>query len=255
MKPRCSTLLLLLPAWLGCSAGLPQFPLDPGGGEAAESEFLDLDRELASPLAPIDLGAAAVQVAEPLKDQERIQAQPIRSTGPVPLSIEGTFVPSGWMGDAENPGGPLKYEVCRSPVASQPTCEKWIYSPPVSGEIGWIAVAYQAPSNNWGMKKGIDLAGKGFRQLSFLARGERGGERIVVGSGGHTSAGAAHPASYEATIGVITLEQAWKRFDIPLDGDLSNTCCVLSFTINRAMAPSGCTVYLDDIELRGPSEQ
>ena len=239
-------------ALLGCS----NRPAAAPSKAATFPDVLDLDRELSDPFIPLE-------PEKPAREDRRRPTPPAPTpaaprTGPIPFAAEGTFSRSGWMGDAENPTGPLKYELCRSSPSSEPTCDKWIYGPPTPGEMGWIAVAYQGPKpNNWGNFRGADLHGKGYTRLTFMARGEQGGERVVVTSGGHTPAGAQFPASYEATLGMITLERTWKAFDLefPSDTDLSNICSIFSFSINRSMAPEGCVIYFDDIVLCGDTDQ
>lgn len=176
--------------------------------------------------------------------------QPQPKPAPNRLSIEGAFACSGWMGDAEHVDGPLAYEVSDNSPYRGPTCDKWTYAPPGDrSELRWIAVAYQGPQEyNWGQQRGVDLSGRNYTKLTFMARGSMGGERIFVRSGGCTRHDAPYPASYEATLGIIELQPSWRRYEIPLDGcNLFNVCSAFSFTINRSMAPRGCTFYLDEI--------
>lgn len=175
--------------------------------------------------------------------------------------IEGTFNCSGWMGDAAEPNAAvslLKRSISSQSPATAPNCERWEYLPPTGWERqGWIGVAWQGPQpNNWGQVKGLDFSSRGFTRLTFLARGERGGESLAVRSGGCTAPGALYPASHDQTLGMIVLKPTWERFVIPLQGcDLSNTCSVFSFTVNRTMAPEGCVFYLDEIALEGDDGQ
>ena len=243
---------------VGCTLGPSQEKRETLGSKA-----LDM-RQPADPFAGIRTYSPETEPQSPneLSTDRGIgkqDAAPSRHFSPVkPFLTEGTFVPSGWMGDAEQPSGPLKHELCSVGAYSFPSCDKWLYAPPSEyGELGWVAVAYQGPTaNNWGSEKGMDLSGRRFTRLTFMARGERGGERLLVKSGGCTAPGAAYPASFKATIGLIVLDANWVQYEIPLvDCDLSNTCSILSFTISRGMAPNGCTFYLDDIVLRGPETQ
>jgi hypothetical protein len=245
------TCFLTLPLWLAILAGCTNRPLP----KLVEHDVLDLERELAD----------FKRSNENRLIDEQLHARPLaaamssaKRSDPKPLPVEGTWYCSGWMGDAENPAGRLKYELCRNSYYSEPTCDKWIYLPPASGELGWVAVAYQGPkTSNWGKFKGIDLSGRGYTRLTFMARGERGGERIVVTSGGHTNAGEPFPASYELTLGMISLEKSWTRYELefPAATDLSNICSIFAFSINRAMAPDGCTFYLDDMVIRGNANE
>jgi hypothetical protein len=213
---------------------------------------LDQNDDLLAALEKYKLERDKSDAAHP-RDTQQIQLE----SAVAPFIAEGTFVPSGWMGDAAHLGM-LRYELCGTAPCSDPTCDKWVYLPPSeSSELGWVAVAYQGPTaNNWGSEKGMDFSGRGFTRLTFMARGEHGGERVVVKSGGCTSAAAPFPASYEVTIGTIVLSSGWTQFEIPLDKcDLSNTCALFAFTISRSMAPQGSTIYVDDLALRAPPER
>jgi hypothetical protein len=170
-----------------------------------------------------------------------------------PLPLEGSWVPSGWMGDATT-GGTLEFRVCEEDFHSPPTCEEWSYDPS-KGRLGWASVAYQFPENNWGFQKGKDLSQEGFTQLTFFAKGKEGGERILVKSGGHTSSNAAFPASYECSNGVITLTARWQKYSMPLrNADMVNTTAAFVFVVSRQLCPQGCVFYLDDIAFRGPDD-
>jgi hypothetical protein len=180
---------------------------------------------------------------------------PARQRKVEPLPIDGIWVPSGWMGDGEVPGGALEFNVSTKDPHSPPTCDGWRYDPS-RGTLGWAAVAYQL-ENNWGSAKGQDLSRKGFTRITFFARGKNGdgNERLIFKSGGHTARNAAFPASYESTSGAITLSKTWEQFSISLvDLDLSNTATAFAFAVNRQLCPYGCEFYLDDITFCGPDK-
>jgi hypothetical protein len=180
-------------------------------------------------------------------------AEPPRALSPRPLSLEGLWVPSGWMGDGETPGA-LAYRLCEEGAHSPPTCEEWSYDP-ARGSLGWAAVAYQCPENNWGSRKGQDLSRRGFTRLTFFARGKEGGERVLFKSGGHTHPGAPFPASYACSLGTITLTKTWREYSISLEGeDLSNVPAALVCVVSTQLCPHGCVFYLDDIAFRGPED-
>jgi hypothetical protein len=164
--------------------------------------------------------------------------------------IDGNFVPSGWMGDAEAPNGPLSYRVSSENPASPPSCEEWTYDP-ARGVLGWAAVAYQFPGGNWGDRRGMDLSVRGFTRLCFRARSAGGYPTLVVRAGGHTKPGASHPASFETDAVVIHLRPEWTSYEIPLDGDLSNVVTALVFSVRRADCDSKVTFCIDDIAFRG----
>lgn len=195
----------------------------------------------------------------PVVVRNRRKCKASRSNDIRPLVIDALFPPNAWMGCAAVPGGPVRREVCRDGAYSAPSCEKWRYQPTNRrGEVPWFSIAYTYPpdmNGNFGSRKGMDLRGRGFTRLTFMAKGARGGERLIVRSGGGTSHNARFPASHDTTIGVITLEKRWRRYEIPLGRNVSlkNVVSVISFTGTRAMTPAdGMTWYIDDIMFRGP---
>jgi hypothetical protein len=161
------------------------------------------------------------------------------------VDVSRDFFPSGWMGDGEL--GTRFVEVdpaCQSKPHSLPTCYRCAYKP--GGPKGWTAVAWQYPENNWGSKLGRDLTGR--RRISFWIRGETGNEVVTIKAGGHTSFGAAHPASFQAPEQAIRLTKEWKQYQIPLTGmNLSNVPCAFVWVATSSDNPQGCTFYLDDI--------
>ena len=159
------------------------------------------------------------------------------------LDVSHKFYPSGWMGDGEQ--GTKFIEVndsWRETPHSPPTCYQWNYKP---GPMGWAAVAWQRPENNWGDQKGIDLTG--YKRLTFWIKGEKGGEVVSIKAGGHTTPFAAYPATFEASLGFITLKNTWEKKEIDLTGDLSNVPCAFVWAASLVHNPIGCTFYLDDI--------
>ena len=168
-----------------------------------------------------------------------------------PLPIEGTWVPSGWMGDAAGrPDGPLSYRVYQE--ADSGTFEEWSYEPAEGSRLGWVAAAYQYPDSNFGDAPGKNLSRRGFTQLTFRVRGRSGseGETLIVKSGGHTRPGVPHPASYESDPVIVMLEKQWRTYSIPLDEDLSNVPTAFTFVLRGGP----CVFDLDDITFRGPDD-
>lgn len=165
------------------------------------------------------------------------------------LPISGIWVPSGWMGDGEAGPGALRHEVWTADFASAPSCERWEYRPR-EGRVGWAAVAYQFPANNWGDDAaGKDLRNGAFTHLSFKARGEHGGERVIFSSGGQTKPASKHRASYATGNTEVQLTKEWKEYRISLRNmDLTNTVSALTFAVNREMTPTRCVFFLDDVQ-------
>lgn len=147
------------------------------------------------------------------------------------------WAPSGWMGGIESLtlDGDHR-ENCHAGKA----CIKLRYT----GEFGWVGVAWQNPPNNWGDQDGgYDL--RGASHLEVWARGEFGGEQVTFGVG-LLGPEAAHPDSGQAKTESITLDQAWRRYRVPLKNiDLSSI--KTGFVVTIAGQRGSVTVYLDDI--------
>lgn len=171
---------------------------------------------------------------------------------PARLLIDGIWVPSGWMGDAEEgEAGPLRFRVVRDGETGLP-CEEWSYTPR-DGGVGWVAASYQFPEANWGSQPGKDLSRFGFTRVTFLARGKMGGECVVFKSGGHTAPGVAFPSSYQVSSGSIVLTREWARYSIalPPGTDLINTVSAFAFVVTHWSGPQ--TFYLRQLQFEGPS--
>jgi hypothetical protein len=172
------------------------------------------------------------------------------------LNLEGLWHPSGWMGDADGPEGPLRHRFVQEDTDDLAGAEEWSYHPS-RGALGWVAAAYQYPDSNWGSRPGRDLSRHGLTRLTLFCRGKAGGERVLFKSGGHTQPGAAYPASYEVSSGVVTLTRKWRMVTLalPEGTDMSNTATALAFVIERRWAPTGPVVfYLRGASFRGPEE-
>lgn len=159
-------------------------------------------------------------------------------------SKENHSVASGYMGD----WGDIKMNQGwdKNPGSGQ-YCIKIDYSAERKQGAGWSGVFFQSPPNNWGDKKGgynLD----GFKKLTFMARGEVGGEVLdKFGTGGITGQ-LEEGDSDEASIGPIELSKEWKKYEIDLTGkDLSHLIGPFLWAANAESNPSGFTFYLDEI--------
>jgi hypothetical protein len=134
------------------------------------------------------------------------------------------FIPSGWMGDylalgfdGAWPGIPVEGL----------SCTRIEYDPLRQNDEGWAAIAYQYPENNWGTQPGMyDLSGA--TELTFWARGERGGEEVEFKLGGinrrpyHSDRDpAGNPMPYQdscdsLSTGLVRLTTGWQRYLIDL---------------------------------------
>lgn len=155
------------------------------------------------------------------------------------------YIPSGWMGDY----GDLKFNPgwTTNPGAGK-TCIQVKYSGERKQGSGWTGIYWQMPANNWGDKRGgYDLSE--FKRVTFMARGEKGGEYIdkfmMGGIAGQTEAGDTDSASTDA----IELTKEWKTYVIDLAGyDLSHIIGGFGFAMNADMNPNGATFYIDEIQ-------
>lgn len=111
----------------------------------------------------------------------------------------------------------------------------------------WAGVYWLNPADNWGQKKGgYNLDGA--EKLVFMAKGEKGGERIEefkIGGVGITND---YPDSDIAVIGPVILTDEWKEYTIDLRGkDLSNIAGGFAWITNVDVNPESCVFYLDNI--------
>ena len=110
----------------------------------------------------------------------------------------------------------------------------------------WAGIYWLNPANNWGNRKGgFNLDGA--RELSFWAKGEKGGERIEeFKMGGITGD---FPDSDMAIIGPVILTNEWRKYTIDLRGrDLSYVSGGFSWSTNVDVNPDTCMFYLDNIQ-------
>ncbi len=153
-------------------------------------------------------------------------------------SLEGmSWAPSGWMGnvDALSLDGQSIQSVHAGNHSIRVRYE---------GPLGWAAIAWQHPANNWGDQDGgFNLTGAG--ALELWARGQYGGEKIGVGVGLLDDA-TQFPDSVIERIEDVELSSDWQKITIPLRRkDLSSIKTGFVLTIKGRRTP--VTVYLDSI--------
>ena len=146
------------------------------------------------------------------------------------------FVPAGYMGTA----AAIKMDpACTVQPHSGKTCLKVDYT----YLDNWGGVVWQDPANDWGDKPGgLNLTGA--KQISFWARGDKGGEVIgfVYGLLGPDKT---YPDSSTGKT-EVTLTKDWKQYTLPLAGkDLSQIKTGFAWTLAAPGHP--VTFYLDDI--------
>jgi hypothetical protein len=168
---------------------------------------------------------------------------PVVSAPPVVVvDVDSEYVPSGWMGDGKDGQKYLSLERNSSDVFGvQKTVIKITARP---GPQGWAAIYWQYPDGNWGTSPGRNLTGH--RKLTFLVRGENGGEIVEFKAGGITGKFA---DTFVQTVGKIDLQKTWDRQTISLGGkDLSNVVGAFCWSAAAADNKSAPIVfYLTDI--------
>ena len=147
------------------------------------------------------------------------------------------FAPSGWMGNTES----LSYnDACKETPHKGETCIRISFT----RTDGWAGIVWQNPANNWGDDGGgVNLTGA--KQLSFWARGEKGGE-VVAFKMGLIKRDKPYFDTGTATLSNVALTREWKQYVLPLAGvNLSRIITGFSFSLAASKEP--ITFYLDDI--------
>lgn len=118
-----------------------------------------------------------------------------------------------------------------------------------------------APRPNWGEQPGAGVDLSGATRLTFLARGERGGERVeffCLGVGRDATSGVAtkpYPDSdRKASTGWVRLTKSWREYSIDLrDRDLSYVLGGFGWVTNAVVNGNRDVVfYLDEIRYDKP---
>jgi exo-beta-1,3-glucanase (GH17 family) len=156
-------------------------------------------------------------------------------------SDDNHFQPSGWMHDLKSITLQRDYKI--NPYSGN-SCTKITYSPTSSDS--WAGVYWQYPINNWGNYPGYQISGA--TKITFLARGENGGEKAEFKSGGIKTP--PYPDSYGPVgTGIIELTKEWKKYEINLVGqNLNNVIGGFCWITNINENPTGCTIYVDEIK-------
>jgi hypothetical protein len=133
-----------------------------------------------------------------------------------------------------------------APIAPQngSYCAKISYDSTVEG---WAGVYIQADGTwNCGRVIGLDLTGA--RTLTFYAKGEQSGEKVLFGYGYDTPnpqtgcTDSAHNSRLE------TLTNFWQKYQFDLTGlDLSHINGLFKFSIERSNNLNGAKFYIDNI--------
>lgn len=165
-------------------------------------------------------------------------------------SRDNHYIPSGWMGDF----GDLKFNQgwAIKPAVGK-TCIQIKYSAERKQGAGWAGIYWQSPANNWGDKKGgFDLSA--YKTLTFMVRGEKGGELIdkfMIGNiTGQTEEGDSDSVESEP----IELTKEWKTYSLDLSrANLKHIIGGFGFAMNSDSNTNGAVFYIDEIRLSNES--
>ena len=152
------------------------------------------------------------------------------------------FYAAGWMGDIDD----FEFDDNYKLDPQRPNVIKISYAP--SGAKGWSGIYWWSPANNdWGaVDGGFDLSCA--KKLTFLARGENGGEKgeFKVGGLNGTFQDSLQPA---LSTGPITLTKEWVEYSLDLTGkDLSHIIGGFVWVTNKEDNDSPATIYIDEIK-------
>lgn len=166
-------------------------------------------------------------------------------TNPKTPSIEDTFYSSGWMGDGEDNPESIQLSEGYRDDPKFPVCTKVFYAPPSNGK-GWAGIYWQNQPDNWGDEKGENFSKKGYKRITFWARGETGEEIVEFKAGGINKK--KYKDSFEVSTGKVYLEKDWKQYSIDLKGkELSSVIGGFCWVATRSANPDGLKFYLHEI--------
>jgi hypothetical protein len=104
------------------------------------------------------------------------------------------------------------------------------------------------PGNQGELAPGDDLSSKGYRRVSFWARGGKGGEVVEFRAGGLGNVKTRYQDTFDVSLGKVRLEPKWREYSLFLnDADLSSVITPFCVVIEVGPNPDGALVYVDDI--------
>jgi hypothetical protein len=135
-----------------------------------------------------------------------VAEMPLSLTGDCDADIAPAYVASGWMGDVSA----IDMDFCWGNYAYEgDTCVRVSFNK----KGGWGGAVWSDPPNDWGqLPGGWDLSKA--TNLSFYARGEKGGERVNFQMG--LLRRKPYSDSAHGSTGTTILTDNWKRYNIPL---------------------------------------
>lgn len=162
----------------------------------------------------------------------------------LPFAVDSFWVPSGFMGDGETPGGIAVVEdACNGARAGegQGACRQFTWRP---GRVGWAGVFWQYPESNWGTLPGLAIPA-GATEVTLWAWGAAGGEEVkfLAGIGGAAADGFAA----ESAVFTLTTTPTQYRVALPtatLPGEMVGPFGWVSGDTG------GVSFFVDDIQWR-----
>ncbi len=98
----------------------------------------------------------------------------------LPLAVDGSWIPSGYMGDGSSGGVTYSGTDCAARAGTGlGACHRFTWTP---GGEGWAGVFWQYPEGNWGDRDGFAVPA-GATSVSFYAWGTEGGEVVSFMAG------------------------------------------------------------------------
>ncbi|MCE9673871.1 hypothetical protein LY474_39360 [Myxococcus stipitatus] len=163
------------------------------------------------------------------------------STVTLPLAVDGTWIPGGYMGDGEHNLITDEPECAPTrPGTGKGTCHKFTYT---AGAANWAGVWWQYPEGNWGTLPGFEVP-DGASVLSFYAWGASGGEVIKFLVGLSTTAD-----GFALDTGDITLTAEPKEYTIDVSR-VRYRKVAGGFGWVTGGKPTPVVFFLDDIQWR-----
>jgi hypothetical protein len=193
------------------------------------ADLVDKNERLFSLAVAVREGSVPLDVLKPFVSQVEVSevseeaAQSRKEQWPFP--VDALFYPSGWMGDGESGERFVVYRRRAANVDGQETTV--IALTYRRGPKGFAGIYWQYPDANFGEKPGRNLVGA--RRVSFLAKGEHGGEIVEFKSGGISGR---YRDSYEVSLGKIVLQREWTKYTLNLSSsDLSSVIGVFAWEV------------------------
>ena len=162
----------------------------------------------------------------------------------LPFTVDSFWVPSGFMGDGETPGGiAVTEDACNGARAGegQGACRQFTWRP---GRVGWAGVFWQYPEANWGTLPGLAIPA-GATEVTLWAWGVEGGEEVkfLAGIGGAAADGFAA----ESAVFTLTTTPTQYRVALPTATLPSELVGAFGWVSGDT---GGASFFVDDIQWR-----